>query len=57
MSLNNISYDERVDIPEDLPAVDLHDSYQFGEHIKSGENYVLCRYEETDYLIYWGDEV
>lgn len=57
MSINDIPYDERINVPEDLPAVDLHDSYQFGEHIRTGDNYVLCRYEGTDHLIYWGDEV
>jgi hypothetical protein len=46
-------FDEVVSVPEDLQAVDLHDAYQFGEHLESGENYVICEYNEEIIKIEW----
>jgi len=42
---DNDYFDEVLSIPEDLQAVDLHDAYQFGEHLEHGNDFLICRYE------------
>ena len=39
-------FDEVVSVPDELQAVDLHDAYQFGEHLEYGSDYIICRYED-----------
>jgi hypothetical protein len=46
---NNEFFDEVVSVPENIQAVDLHDAYQFGEHLEHRNEFIICRYE-GDYV-------
>ena len=50
---NDEYFDEVVSVPDELQAVDLHDAYQFGEHLEYGDNYVICGYKGEIVKIEW----